>query len=116
MRLLTITFMALLAAEVSAQTPRPPQTMTTFLQEQYATLKRNLMGSAEKMPAEHFSFRPAPEVRTYAELFAHTIDTQYFYCNAVQGRAESSRRKKSREKRHRQGRHRADGQGRICLL
>ena len=85
MRLLTITFMALLAAEVSAQTPRPPQTMTTFLQEQYATLKRNLMGSAEKMPAEHFSFRPAPEVRTYAELFAHTIDTQDFYCNAVKG-------------------------------
>ena len=85
MRLLTITFMALLAAEVSAQTPRPPQTMTAFLQEQYATLKRNLMGSAEKMPAEHFSFRPTPEVRTYAELFAHTIDTQYFYCNAVKG-------------------------------
>ena len=43
------------------------------------------MGSAEKMPAEHFSFRPTPEVRTYAELFAHTIDTQYFYCNAVKG-------------------------------
>jgi uncharacterized damage-inducible protein DinB len=85
MRLLTITFMVLLVVDVPAQTPRPPQTMTAFLQEQYATLKRNLMGSAEKMPAEHFSFRPTPEVRTYAELFAHTIDTQYFYCNAVKG-------------------------------
>ena len=85
MRLWTITFMVLLAAEASAQTPRPPQTMTTFLQEQYATLKRNLTASADKMPAEHFSFRPTPDVRTYAELYAHTIETQYFYCNAVKG-------------------------------
>jgi uncharacterized damage-inducible protein DinB len=83
MRLLAATFTLLLVADVSAQTPRPPQTMTVFLQEQYATLKRNLTGAAEKMPAEHFSFRPTPEVRTYAELFAHTIETQYFYCNTV---------------------------------
>ena len=87
MRLLVATFVVLLAADVSAQTPRPPQTMAMFLQEQYATLKRNLTGAAEKMPAEHFMFRPTPEVRTYAELFAHTIDTQYFYCNAVKGGA-----------------------------
>ena len=53
--------------------------MPMYLQGQYATLKRNLTGSAEKMPAEHFAFRPTPEVRTYAELFAHTIDTQYCY-------------------------------------
>ena len=69
----------------AAAKPRPPQTMATFLQEQYGTLQRNLMGSAEKMPAEHFGFRPTPEVRTYAELYAHTIETQYFYCNAVKG-------------------------------
>ena len=87
MRLFAATFVVLLAAEVSAQTPRPPQTMAMFLQEQYATLKRNLTGAAEKMPPEHFFFRPTPEVRTYAELFAHTIETQYYYCNAVKGGA-----------------------------
>jgi uncharacterized damage-inducible protein DinB len=85
MRLFAATFILLLGADVSTQTPRPPQTMATFLQGQYATLKRNLTGAAEKMPAEHFSFRPTPEVRTYAELFAHTIDTQYFFCNTVKG-------------------------------
>ena len=85
MKLLAATFALMFAAEVSAQTPRPPQTMAMFLQGQYATLKRNLTGAAEKMPAEHFSFRPTPEVRTYAELFAHTIDTQFFYCNTLKG-------------------------------
>lgn len=76
------------AAAVVAQAPpqpRPPQTFPMFLQGQYATLKRNFQGSAEKMPAEHFSFKPSPEVRSYGELFGHTMETQYFFCHAVKG-------------------------------
>lgn len=87
MRLFATVFIVLLAADVSAQSPRPPQTMAMYLQGQYNTLKRNLTGAAEKMPAEHFSFRPTPEVRTYSELFAHTIDTQIYFCNIVKGGA-----------------------------
>ena len=90
--------------------------MTMFLQGQYATLKRNLTGAAEKMPAEHFTFRPTPEVRTYSELFAHTIDTQIFFCNLVKGGTEFDRREEPREDRYRQSRCRADGEGRLCLL
>ena len=84
-------------ATVSAQTPRPPQTMPDVSAGQYATLKRNLTGAAEKMPAEHFTFRPTPEVRTYAELFAHTIDTQIYFCNTGEGRGQSDRREEPRE-------------------
>jgi uncharacterized damage-inducible protein DinB len=89
MRLIVVTGIVLLSVSLSAQAPapRPPQTMSMFLQGQYTTLKRNLTGAAEKMPAEHFSFRPTPEVRTYAELFGHTIETQYFFCHAVKGGA-----------------------------
>jgi uncharacterized damage-inducible protein DinB len=83
--LLTI-FCLALAAPAAAQ-QKPPQTFPTYLQGQYATLKRNIMGSAEKMPAEHFSFRPTPDVRTYAELFGHTMQAQYGYCSTVKGAA-----------------------------
>jgi uncharacterized damage-inducible protein DinB len=69
----------------AAAKPRPPQSFPMFLQGQYDTLKRNITGSAEKMPVEHFSFRPAPEVMTYAELIAHVLDVQYSYCAAVKG-------------------------------
>lgn len=88
MRLLAGSLLIVFAIDASAQTPRPPQTMTLFLQGQYATLKRNLSGAAEKIPAEHFSFRPTPEVRTVAQLFAHTIETQFFFCHAVKGGAD----------------------------
>lgn len=65
--------------------PRPPQTYQAFLQGQYASIKRYIIGSAEKMPAEHFSFKPAPEVMTYAGLLGHIIDAQYSFCHSVKG-------------------------------
>ena len=76
------------ASSLSAQAPpkpRPPEAYSMFLQAQYAGLKRNIIGSAEKMPAEHFSFKPSPDVRSYAEQLGHVIDTQYFFCNVVKG-------------------------------
>ncbi len=67
--------------------PRPPQTYPAFLQAQYAVLKRNIIGSADKMPAERFSFKPAPEVMTYAGLLGHIVDVQYGFCNTAKGGA-----------------------------
>jgi uncharacterized damage-inducible protein DinB len=72
------------AAQAPA-TPRPPTTFTAYLKGQYATVKANLTGSADKMPAEHFGFRPSPDVMTYSELLGHLMNTQYGYCNAVKG-------------------------------
>ena len=53
-------------------------------------LKTNLMGSAEKMPADQFAFRPTPEVRTYGQLFGHTMAAQYSYCSTVKGEVSPS--------------------------
>ena len=69
----------------AAAQPRPPQDFPGYLQAQYATLKSNLTGSAEKMPADQFAFRPTPEVRTYGQLFGHTMAAQYSYCATVKG-------------------------------
>jgi uncharacterized damage-inducible protein DinB len=80
------------AASLAAQTPapaqpkpRPPESYAAFLQTQYANIKKYVVASAEKMPAEHFGFKPTPEVRTYGQLLGHILDTNYFFCNAVKG-------------------------------
>ena len=81
---------ALGAGSMSAQAPaqpRPPQTLSMYLQGQYTNIKNNLVRTAEKIPAEHFSFRPTPEVRTVAELFGHTMEAQFAYCANVKGGA-----------------------------
>jgi uncharacterized damage-inducible protein DinB len=73
-----------LSAQAPAQ-PRPPQTFPAYLQGQNATLERNITGSVDKMPAEHFAFKPVPEVMSYAELLTHIVETQYGYCSTVKG-------------------------------
>src|SRR5262245_44682460 len=47
--------------------------------------KRVIIASAERMPAEHYGFKPSPEVRSYAELIAHVADANYYICGTVSG-------------------------------
>jgi hypothetical protein len=51
----------------------------------YTQVKTIILASVEKMPAENFSFKPTPEVRSYAELFNHVAQTQNALCTAPGG-------------------------------
>ena len=48
-------------------------------------IKINVIKAAEKMPAEEYSFRPTPEIRSYGELIAHVADANYLFCSAALG-------------------------------
>lgn len=54
--------------------------MSTSLGQDYRTVRDYVLRSAEKMPAEKYSFRPTPEVRTFAQQIAHIADDQYNLC------------------------------------
>ena len=67
--------------------PPPPEkgSMAAMISEAmaaYTQIKTIILASADKMPAENFSFKPTPEVRTYAELFDHVAQTQMALCAA----------------------------------
>lgn len=51
----------------------------------YTQIKTIILASADKMPAENFSFKPTPQVRSYAELFNHVAQTQMLTCAAPGG-------------------------------
>ncbi|MCI0525807.1 MAG: YciI family protein [Acidobacteria bacterium] len=69
-------------AQTTAQTADPQaQTLKQF----YNFNKRVIIASAEKMPVEHYSFKPTPEVRSYAELVGHVADGNYLTCAPVKG-------------------------------
>jgi len=53
-------------------------------------VKNNLIRAAEKMPEEHYSFRPVPEVMSFAEMLGHVADSQYSYCYSVTGERKPS--------------------------
>ena len=44
-----------------------------------------LITAAEKMPEENYSFKPAPDVRSFGQLVGHLADSQYFFCAVAAG-------------------------------
>ena len=51
----------------------------------YAMIKDSLLKAADKMPADAYSFRTVPQVRTFAEMIAHVADGQIRMCGVVKG-------------------------------
>jgi uncharacterized damage-inducible protein DinB len=57
-------------------------TVYTAAGKQHATLVNgNILKAAEKMPDEHFAFKPTPDVRSFAQLLGHIADASYMICS-----------------------------------
>jgi uncharacterized damage-inducible protein DinB len=57
-----------------------PVSYARAVQERIKTL---VTASAEKMPADQYEFRPAPEVRSFGEILGHIADAQYLFCSSA---------------------------------
>lgn len=53
--------------------------------QSYALIKVSLLKAADRMPAEDYSFRTTPSVRTFGEMIAHLTDAQVLMCGVVKG-------------------------------
>lgn len=51
----------------------------------YGMAKSNITKSADKMPEEHYAFKPSDDVRTFGQLVGHVADANYMICAAVMG-------------------------------
>ena len=51
----------------------------------HATIRRNLAEAAEKMPAEEYTFRPTPQIRTFGQLVGHLVEANFFFCSQAAG-------------------------------
>jgi uncharacterized damage-inducible protein DinB len=44
-----------------------------------------VVAAAEKVPEETYSFKPAPDVRTFGQLVGHLADSQSYFCSLAAG-------------------------------
>jgi uncharacterized damage-inducible protein DinB len=74
-------------AQKSSDQAKPPDNnpLSTFNKLVYAQLKSILLRSAEKMPAENYSFKPTDSVRSFGQIIGHVADAQYMFCSATLG-------------------------------
>jgi uncharacterized damage-inducible protein DinB len=59
--------------------------ISAFTKRVYGLQKDILVRSAEKMPEENYSFKPAESVRSYGQIIGHLADAQYLFCSVALG-------------------------------
>jgi hypothetical protein len=59
--------------------------MASEVQARYAGVKTNIIKAADNMPAENYSFKPTPDIRTYARVVNHVTEAQLRSCGALNG-------------------------------
>jgi len=71
-----------------APPPAPPCTencLSKEVQTNYARVKDYIVKSADKMPAENYSFKPTPEIRSFARVLNHVTEAQVRICGTIDG-------------------------------
>lgn len=74
---------ALLVAPTSAAAQGNP--LMDSIKAQHNLIKGNLLKTAEKVPESVWTFRPTPEVRTFAQIMGHIVDSSLGICGAGAG-------------------------------
>jgi hypothetical protein len=82
---LSFTAITFTACSASAQLAVPPSGPSSEALAAYNRVKPNLLKAAEKMPAESFSFKPTPEIRSFARVVNHVTEAQFHSCGALTG-------------------------------
>jgi uncharacterized damage-inducible protein DinB len=79
--------LTLIAAVTGPQQASPvaPEPVAYTVNWFYQDAKRNFLAAAELMPAEHYDFRPTPEVRSFGQIVGHIANWQFTNCAAARG-------------------------------
>jgi uncharacterized damage-inducible protein DinB len=81
------TLIAVLALTAPAAAQAPSDPLTAATKATFDMVKGNITKAAEKVPEEHYSFKPSPDVRNFGQLVAHIADANYMICAAAGGSA-----------------------------
>ena len=83
---------ALLGQEKSqAQATPPANPITASEKGLYSFVSNAVIGAAQKMPEENYSFKPTPEVRSFGQIVGHVADASYMFCSKAIGEANPAR-------------------------
>jgi uncharacterized damage-inducible protein DinB len=74
-----------------AQSAAPANPITASERGVYSFVSNAVVGAAQKMPEENYSFKPTPEVRSFGQLVGHVADASYMFCSLAIGEANPAK-------------------------
>ncbi len=84
---ITVTTVGL--ATRAQQAAAGPSGPAAEVQRAYNGLKANILKAADNMPADSYSYKPTPDIRTFARVVNHISEAQGRSCGAMNGTAGS---------------------------
>ena len=83
---------AVLGQEKSQPQAAPPANPITASEKGlYSFVSSAVIGAAQKMPEENYSFKPKPEVRSFGQIVGHVADASYMFCSQTLGEANPAK-------------------------
>lgn len=73
------------AQEKKAAAPKPADSPSKVLLDNWNDVGRKLIAMAEDFPEDKYDFKPAPAQRTFAEQLLHAANANYFFTNPAMG-------------------------------
>jgi len=75
------------AAQEAAPSGPVANPVSTTVKTQMTRYAKNMVAAAEAMPADKYSFKPTPEMNTFAHLTMHIAQSNNFLCSKISGQA-----------------------------
>jgi hypothetical protein len=75
---------AMLAQQASTPVANP---VATTVKTQLPRFSKNMVGAADAMPADKYSFKPTPEMNTFGHLVLHSLQANNNLCSKISGGA-----------------------------
>ena len=72
-------------APQAAPAGAPANPITLSEKGLYGFMSGAVVGAAQKMPEENYSFKPTPDVRSFGQIVGHIADAQYLFCSVTLG-------------------------------
>ena len=83
--MLMVSGIALAQAPAAAPAPTPSPGPAAEVKTAYERTKPNILKSADKMPAEGYTYKPTDDIRTYARVLNHVTEAQLRVCGTING-------------------------------
>jgi uncharacterized damage-inducible protein DinB len=82
----TLLAAGLIPALASASAAQQPADARAALKKGFADVSGWVTKAADLVPADKYTYRPAPTVRTFGQLVAHVVDSYAYFCAQGSGR------------------------------
>jgi hypothetical protein len=79
-----------ICAAQGPQAPQGPSGPAAEVQRAYNGVKANILKAANNMPEDSYSYKPTPDIRTFARVVNHVTEAQFRSCGAVNGAGGSA--------------------------